>query len=232
MLAIFRKIKRETIRLKFRNLVWLPATRKWRRRGLKVDDFTIISNNCWGGTVYESYGMRKDSPTIGMFIMPSDYVKFCANLESYLAMPLEFIEPSQSKWLPVLGAKDNWGTYLIGRLGDIELHMLHHHDEATARRKWESRVARMSRDRIIFKLNDQNGATEADLAAFDALSLEHKLVFSAKEHPGIGCAHRIHCPKNCEFIPASYEPFGRNLSFNTTEYINECFAPEATQGEN
>ena len=188
-----------------------------------MEGFTIISNNCWGGTIYESYGMRKASPTVGMFIMPSDFVRFCADLDRYLSEPLEFISPEESKWREVLSSNGNWGTYLIGRLGDVELQMLHHHDEATARRKWESRVGRVDRDRLIFKLNDQNGATEEDLRAFDALPFEHKLVFAVKDHPDVKCCRRIHCPRSCGFIPASWEPFGANRSFNVTKYINGCF---------
>lgn len=203
--------------------MWLPLTQDIRAKGLEVDRFTIISNNCWGGTIYESYGMRKTSPTVGMFIMPSDFVLFCADLERYLSEPLEFILPEESKWRDALSANKNWGSYLIGRLGDIELHMLHHHDEETARRKWESRVERVSRDRLVFKLNDQNGATEKDLLAFDALPLEHKLIFAAKDHPNVKCCRRIHCPRGCEFIPASWEPFGSNRSFNVTHYLNHCF---------
>ena len=191
LLKKFKKLNRETVRLKVRNDFWLPRTCKARARGLEVDGFTIISNNCWGGTIYESYGMRKDTPTVGMFIMPSDFVRFCADLDRYLAEPLEFISTDESKWKDVLGEKDNWGTYLIGLIGDVELHMLHHHDEATARRKWESRVKRVDHDRLIFKLNDQNGATEEDLLAFDVLPLEHKLVFAAKEHPGVRQAHPL-----------------------------------------
>ena len=219
-----KKINRETVRLKVRNNFWLPRTCKMRARGLEVDGFTIISNNCWGGTIYESYGMRKDTPTVGMFIMPCDFVRFCEDLDSYLTEPLEFISKDESKWKGVLSAIDNWGTYPIGCVGDVELHMLHYHDETTARRKWESRVRRVDRDRLIFKFNDQNGATEEDLMAFDALPLEHKLLFAAKQHPKVKCCRCIHCPRGSEFIPASWEPYGMNRSFNVTEYINGCFA--------
>ena len=223
LLHIIKKFKRETVRLKVRNKFWLPRTCKARAKELEAEGFTIISNNCWGGTIYESYGMRKNTPTVGMFIMPSDFVRFCADLGRYLAEPLELIAPEEFKRRDALAANDNLGTYLIGRVGDVELHMLHHQDETTARRKWESRVNRADHDRLIFKLNDQNGATEADLLAFDALSLEHKLVFAAKEHLGVRCCRRIHCPRGGEFILTSWEPFGANRSFNATEYINDCF---------
>ena len=33
-----------------------------RNKKLKNKDFTIISNNCWGGMIYEVYGLQKTSP--------------------------------------------------------------------------------------------------------------------------------------------------------------------------
>ena len=38
----------------------------------KNNDFTIISNNCWGGMIYESYGLPEQSPTVEMSFMPFD----------------------------------------------------------------------------------------------------------------------------------------------------------------
>ncbi len=213
----------ETVRLKWRSKVAVPLFRDKLRGELLVTDFTIISNNCWGGMVYESYGLRKMSPTVGMFIMPKDFVRFCANLPDYLAEPLVFLKPEQSKWANDLREKDNWGTYLVGCVGDVELHMLHYHDEDTARRKWESRIKRVNYDRILYKLNDQNGATEEDLLVFDSLPLEHKVVFSAQEHTSVRSCIRLHCPKNHEYIRASYEPFGHNRTFDVTRYLNESF---------
>lgn len=195
-----------------------------------MNDFTIISNNCWGGMVYESHGLRKMSPTIGMFIMPEDFVRFCADLPCYLAEPLVFLDPEQSKWADILRAKDDWGTYLIGCIGDVELHMLHYQDEDTARRKWESRIKRVNYDRIIYKFNDQNGATEEDLLAFDALPLEHKIIFSAREHPNVLSCVKMQCPKNHEYIRASYEPFGHNRTFDVTHYINKAFKTNTGKG--
>lgn len=217
----------ETVRLKWRSKVVVPLLRDRLRGELLVTDFTIISNNCWGGMVYESYGLKKMSPTVGMFIMPGDFVRLCADLPGHLAQPLEFIEPWESKWADALRANDNWGTYLIGRVGEAELHMLHYHDEETARRKWESRVGRVNYGRILYKLNDQNGATEEDLLAFDALPLEHKVVFSARGHPSVPSCIKLRCPRGHEYIRASYEPFGHNRAFDVTRYINEAFGANA-----
>lgn len=43
----------EGIRLKLKKL-YFDSTAKLRRKLLKHTDFTIISNNCWGGFVYQS----------------------------------------------------------------------------------------------------------------------------------------------------------------------------------
>ena len=64
--------------------------------------------------------------------MPEDYLSLLKNLKFYFEQPLKFIESSESKWKPQLEHKSNWGTYLIGKIGDIELHMLHYHDKEKA----------------------------------------------------------------------------------------------------
>ena len=212
----------EVLRLKFRNHVYLPMTRARRRRQLRVDDFTIISNNCWGGTVYESYGMRKLSPTVGMFIMPDDYLKLSADLPHYLSQPLAFIDPEQSRWREALQGRRNWRTYPVARLGDIELHMLHYRDPETARRKWESRVKRVNPARLIYKFNDQNGATEAQLRRFMNLPLENKICFVSKpEMRAVPGTVFVRQPaRYADGVMASREPLGRCRAMDVTGYIN------------
>lgn len=217
-------VDEETIRLKLRNKVYLPLTKNLRRKKLKDNNFTIISNNCWGGTVYESYGIKKLSPTVGMFIMPEDYLKFVANLDYYLKQPLEFIDPDDSKWREVLQKKSNWKTYLVGKIGDIELQMLHHHNEDVARRKWESRIKRVNKNRLIFKFNDQNGATREQIERFMKLPLENKLCFVADETFQVTKeVIVIKQPKKYKMrgIMASREPFGNSKYINITDYINK-----------
>lgn len=215
-------LSNETLRLKFRNDIYLPLTWKWRRKKLTICDFTIISNNCWGGTVYESYGLKKASPTVGMFIMPADYLKLISNLKYYVNQPLEFISPEESKWKSSLEKKSNWKTYLIARLDDIELHMLHHHDEKTAREKWEKRIDRINWDKLIFKFNDQNGATREDIEKYLEIPLKNKLCFAAKKEMKIDSrVILIKQPGDTSGgIKASREPFGKSKYLDLTEYIN------------
>lgn len=219
-----KRITIETIRLKVRDKVVIPATKGARGSALLSRNFTIISNNCWGGTVYESYNLRKESPTVGMFIMPDDFLMLAGDLEGTLSRPLKFICPKDSKWKNALGGQSTWGAYLIGRVGDVELHMLHYHDETVARMKWEARIQRINLEKLVFKLNDQNGCTEEHARRFDSLRLQNKVFFTVRDYPGIDCAVKLRCPGAHESIRASYEPIGPNRSFNVTRYLNSRFA--------
>ncbi len=219
----------ETIRLKFRNNIWLPTFKNIRRRKLKNANFTIISNNCWGGTIYESYGIRKLSPTVGMFIMPDDYLQLIENLDYYLDQPLNFIDPNDSKWKNLLDEKRNWKTYPIARLDNIELHMLHYHDVQIARRKWEARVKRVNRDKMIVKFNDQNGASLSHIKKFAELPIKNKLCFVADERLKVSPdVIYIKQPKRYSGngIKASYEPFGKSRYIDINRFINRMFLEE------
>ena len=71
---------------------------KFRKKKLLNNDFSIISNNCWAGWVYRRYGVEYKTPTVGLFIMPSDYIIFLKNLKEYIEMDMEFIKPEDSKY--------------------------------------------------------------------------------------------------------------------------------------
>lgn len=217
----------EGLRLKFRNKIYLPLTRNYRRSLLQNKEFTIISNNCWGGTVYESYGIQKQSPTVGLFIMPKDYLKLLQNLEYYMALDLLFIDSAESKWRDYLCNYKGWGTWPIARLGNIELQLLHAHgSKEQIRDQWKRRVQRIHWDKMIFKFNDQNGCLDEDLDNFLKLPLDNKLFFCAKNttlhlknsHKGV---YVINQPTNYKSVLASYEPYGRNRYFDLNQIINK-----------
>ena len=56
----------------------------FKRIGLKNKDYSIISNNCWGGVVSRDRGIKYNSPTCGLFFYAKDYLKFLSNLDYYL----------------------------------------------------------------------------------------------------------------------------------------------------
>ena len=71
----------EEIKIKFRNKIYISLTKYIRRKFLKNKNFTIISNNCWAGTVYEVYDIIEKTPTVEMFILSRDYLKLSKNLK-------------------------------------------------------------------------------------------------------------------------------------------------------
>lgn len=211
----------EGFRLKFRNKVYLPLTADFRRKKLKIFDFTIISNNCWGGTIYESYKLKKMSPTIGLFFMAEDYIKFLRNIHHYLNSELYFIEPEQSKYKEELSSDSRWGYYPIGMLDDIELFFLHYHSRDEALQKWNRRCKRINWNKLLVKFNDQNGCTNKLIQDFINLPYKNKICFVISEIEGSeNIVYKIKSPKKHKHVMASFEPFGANRIVNINNVIN------------
>lgn len=217
----------EALRLKFRNEIYIPLTCKSRGRRLKNTDFTIISNNCWGGTVYEAYNLPKQSPTVGMFFMAEDYIEFLSDLKNYIYGELTFINPQESRWInaPQVVEDKRFGSYPIGVLSNgkntIEVFFLHYHGEQEAKEKWERRIKRINWDRMLIKFNDQNGCTEKNVIDFCRLPFKNKLFFTCKEWKKEDQAIvKIAQPIQSDNILASYEPFERTKKVNITELLN------------
>lgn len=159
---------------------------KYRKAHLKKKDFTIISNNCWGGYVYRCFDSAYQSPTIGLFIMPKDYIKFINNLEYYIKdCKLSFIEPKTSHNYKELLGHEHFGEYPIGILDDIEICFMHYKTEKEALEKWTRRCKRINWENIIIKFCDQNGCTKKQIDAFNRINKYNKMIcFTAKKIPG------------------------------------------------
>jgi uncharacterized protein (DUF1919 family) len=106
-------------------------------------EFCIISNNCWGAEFYIDRNIKYNSPFVGLFIPPSQFVKMVNNLQEYLKLDLVFIKKTKFKEYEELHLKEK---YPIALLGDIEIHFLHYNDENEAVTKWNRRLNRMPQD--------------------------------------------------------------------------------------
>lgn len=152
----------------------------FRKRRLENTDFTIISNNCLGGMIYESYAIKKNSPTVGAFFMAEDYIKFVSNMKEYISYELKFIDPENSRYKSILKKDKRFGQYPIGKLNDIEIMFLYYENEKDAKEKWDRRCKRINWNKLIFKFNDQNLCTEKDVLAFSKLPYKNKLFLLLK----------------------------------------------------
>lgn len=207
----------EGVRIRLRN-GYIRATAAARQKKLKNKTFTVISNNCWGGLVYESYGLEKQSPTVGAYFAPEEYLRFLSRLEYYLKeCEMTFVTPQDARHKQLYMQDKRFGTFPIARVGDVEIAMLHYHSEEEARQKWERRCKRVNWDRLLVKMNDQNGCTREQAEAFWQLPFANKVFFTVRDW-GADC---VKLPYGGEYVLSTQEPFGASRYLNVNRLIND-----------
>lgn len=157
---------------------------KIRNLSLKSDKFTIISNNCWGGLVYQRYNLPYNTPTVGLYFFADDYIKFVSDLDYYLSLKLNFIDVEKSRHYEVLQRRGELDVP-IGILDDVEIVFLHYKDKEEAFNKWERRKTRVDRSNLIIKFSEMNQCTDQHLARFNNLPYKIKFVFTHNIRPDI-----------------------------------------------
>lgn len=158
-----------------------------RLKKLRRTDFSIISNNCWAGSVYRYFGLPYQSPTAGLYFFGEDYVKFAADLRHYLNLPVKFIDVRESRHYETLKQRGELGKP-IGKLDDVEIVFLHYPTPEEAEAKWRRRADRVNWDNLFIKFSQMNECTDGDVERFGEIRHPNKLCFTAKPHPEIECA--------------------------------------------
>ena len=141
------------------------TVRRWK---LNNTDFTIIANNCWAGVCYEWFNMPKQSPTVGMYFFPDEYINFLADLKNLLALDFEVAPACESKYYEEL-EKRGQENVLIGKLGNVEMTLLHYNNADSAKEKWKRRVDRINWSNMIYKFSYMNGCTDEHVRTFEKL---------------------------------------------------------------
>jgi uncharacterized protein (DUF1919 family) len=203
------------IRLKVRRKT-NPILGSFRRRRLNNTDFTIISNNCWGGIIYEYFNLPKNSPTVGMYFFAEEYIRFIYNLKYYLKQPLEIINSSQSKYKEQL-IERNQANCLIGKIADVEMVLLHFSSAQEAQEKWKRRCERVNYDNLIYKFSEMNYCTEEHIKAFDAFSAKKKVMFVCKDY---GLKSQIVCSEWAKYGEVKNDTTNFNKHINLLKLIN------------
>ena len=160
-----------------------PLMARYRENKLKYNDFSIISNNCWGGVCYKYFGLQKKTPTVGAYFFADDFVRLCKNLKYYLSLTLTIIPTCESKHIDALKTKGE-ETALIGKLGDIEIIFLHYQDVDELLKKWERRVKRINWDRLILKFSYQNECNDDLVKDFLSIDNYEKFCFVGERITG------------------------------------------------
>lgn len=168
-----------TIKEKIRRFYYI-IIKYYRTKTIRNRNVTIISNNCWGGFMYQSCGLQYNSPTIGLYFFAPEYIKFLRNLKENLHKPLHFIQKNMSRYAEHI-PKD----YLIGVLGDtdIEIVFMHYHSEQEVIEKWARRTERVDYENMIVKFSDADLCTDELIEEFERLPFKNKVCFTHKPHP-------------------------------------------------
>ena len=167
------KIK-SILRPYYRQLIYF--LKGFRRIGLKTNQFTIISNNCTGGYVYQFFGIPYRSPTAGIGIHPDDYVKLIMNPHYYFTQPIDFLsDPKRARHYPQRKNAPNYGNYPVGTIGDIEIFFTHYHSKEEARSKWERRCSKICYEKLIFLFVENEWMTEKERQTFLSAQTKGKI---------------------------------------------------------
>lgn len=198
-----RKIKKLIKRIEefFYNL-----RRKIVKRFVKRRDFSIISNNCWAGRVYQYLDMPYLSPTAGLYFFAPDYIRFVSNLKHYLGCKLEFINPEDSKYYELLKER-NQLSVPVALLDDVEIIFLHYKTPEEAAEKWYRRASRVNYDNIIIKLSRMNLCTEKEMAEFAELPFDNKIFINNRKDKKYDCEIYAPLPSDEYGIINDTQPF-------------------------
>ena len=179
ILICYRKCKNVCLYLKRFRYIYI--VRKYLRMG-GVKSF--VSSNCFAGRLYQDFDMEYTSPTVGLWFLPADYVEFCKKMPYFLNSEIIWTECSKTE-IGNLNREKAEHYYPMGLIdGKIEVHFLHYDSCIEAWKKWKRRAKRIDYEHAFFIGMDQNGCTEADIKAFDALPFRKKVFFSSKPVEG------------------------------------------------
>lgn len=155
-------------------------------RTTPLPEFCIVANNCWGAEVYKHFERPYNTPVVGLFFFPDDYLKFIKNLRVNLSSPLTFTNTSRH----VSGQP----KYPVGLVNGIEIHFLHYKTEQEATEKWNRRCARVPADdhMLYFKFDDRDGATDQHIIEFHRLGLPNSISFTKTRFAEF--ASNVHIP--------------------------------------
>jgi uncharacterized protein (DUF1919 family) len=183
---IFRKIV-VFIRRKYR-VIFKNYLNKKDISLLKDQNFVIISNNCWGGEIYQWLQRPYNTPFIGLGIKGDCYLKIVSNFDYYMNLPLKFV--TKSKY------PDREITYPLAILDDVEIHFTHYKSEEEVLEKWERRKTRMfketNKDNYFFKICNSWDAHKAHFKAFHQIPFKNKISFSIYDYSNLNLKNNFH----------------------------------------
>lgn len=133
---------------------------------------SILTNNCWGGVVYQQLGLKVRSPLYNMAFDTDDgYIEFLKNAKNILT--------NESLQFEEYGYNDvSKHFYPIYQLAGIRLRMLHDCDREKVEQKWSERISRINWENIFVMMYTNNLKC---IEEFSHLPYEKKICFTSLE---------------------------------------------------
>lgn len=161
------------------------------RKRLENKNFSIFSNNCIGGVIYHSLGLQFLSPTINLWMSPSDYIEMLKDPKKY------FINGKMKE------VRIEEIDYPVGEIEGKRIYGQHYSNFNELKDKWDERKKRINWDNVYVFMIERDGCTYKDLVNFDKLPYEHKVIFTTKSYPEI---------KSSLVLPNSYDTNNNNVN--------------------
>jgi len=179
-------------------------------------NITIISSNCIGGLIYHDLGIKFMSPTINLYILQKDFLKFVSNIDYYIEKDLEFI--NENKEYPI--------AYLdFGRESEVKIFFLHYKSKEEAEVKWNERKRRINYENIFLIMSDRDGITYDDMIKFGKIPCKRKIIFTYKDYKELPYTFKLDEDKNKQVV-GHYQMKRWNgfcefeMKFNFAKWIN------------
>ena len=176
MKEFFSSIKKKTLR--FITYLLSPI----RRIGLTNRDFTIISNNCWGGFAYQRYNLPYQTPFLGLFLPAPCFIELLEDFENNMKKDLHFISVKESQYYAKINTSGR--IYPIGVLGEkIEIHFLHYKTSQEATEAWNRRKVRINPNNMLIKFAEMDCCSPELIEKFEKLPFKNKICFAVNDYP-------------------------------------------------
>lgn len=155
------------------------------KRKIHVYNLSLISMNCIGGVLYHDCNQKFLSPTVNLYFLPSDFIKFINNLEYYLSLTPKMM----------MGEK-----YPVGQIGDISVFFMHYTSCEEALSKWQERKKRVNYNKIFVIMVERDGFSQEDFENFKKIKYP-KLLFTRTKEYICDCSFYMSKYENYDQIP-------------------------------
>lgn len=189
---------------------------------VKDKDISIISNNCIGADICHNLGLRFNSPTVNMQILPEDFIRFISDLPRYLQEDVteyKILSTEDKHKVERMFRRGGDFDFPFGKCGDILLCFQHYKTFQEALAAWNRRRERVNLRKLgIILIQDQR--YEEEIRKFDEVRTMYgnKLIFAINYRPNV---------ENTKVIPVKL-PAGVHFMENETifrKYYEQKFNP-------